>query len=73
MTERQAQRNTPLPPGTPVWRRALLTDPQTSGGLLVACKAERAESIRAMIEAAGYPRASIIGKVTEGEPAVEIV
>ena len=45
-----------LPPGLPTWRRALLTDPQTSGGLLVACKAERAESIRAMIEAAGYPR-----------------
>jgi selenide, water dikinase len=61
-----------LPPGLPAWRRALLTDPQTSGGLLVACKAERAKSIRAMIEAAGYPRASIIGTVTAGEPAVQI-
>jgi selenide,water dikinase len=62
-----------LPPGLPAWRRALLTDPQTSGGLLVACKADRAESIRAMIEAAGYPRASIIGSVSSGEPAVQIV
>jgi selenide,water dikinase len=62
-----------LPPGLPAWRRALLTDPQTSGGLLVACKAERAEPIRAMIEAAGYPRAGIIGTVTAGEPAVQIV
>ena len=62
-----------LPPGLAAWRRALLTDPQTSGGLLVACRAERAEPIRAMIEAAGYPRASIIGRVTAGEPAVEIV
>jgi selenide, water dikinase len=62
-----------LQPQLPAWRRALLTDPQTSGGLLVACKAERAESIRAMIEAAGYPRASIIGSVTSGEPAVQIV
>jgi selenide,water dikinase len=62
-----------LPPGLSAWRRALLTDPQTSGGLLVACKAERAQSIRAMIEAAGYPRASIIGTVTAGEPAVQIV
>jgi selenide, water dikinase len=62
-----------LPRGLPTWRRALLTDPQTSGGLLVACKAERAESIRAMIEAAGYPRASIIGTVTSGGPAVQIV
>jgi selenide, water dikinase len=62
-----------LPRGLPSWRRALLTDPQTSGGLLVACKAERAEPIRAMIEAAGYPRASIIGSVTAGEPKVRIV
>lgn len=62
-----------LPRGLPAWRRALLTDPQTSGGLLVACKAERAVSIRSMIEEAGYPRASIIGTVSDGEPAVEIV
>jgi selenide,water dikinase len=62
-----------LPPGLSAWRRALLTDPQTSGGLLIACKAERAESIRAMVEAAGYPRASIIGTITAGEPVVQIV
>jgi selenide, water dikinase len=61
-----------LSPGLPAWRRALLTDPQTSGGLLVTCKAERAEQIRAMIEAAGYPRASIIGSVAAGETAVQV-
>jgi selenide, water dikinase len=61
-----------LSPGLPAWRRALLTDPQTSGGLLVACTAERAEQIRAMIEAAGYPRASIIGGVAAGEAAVQV-
>jgi selenide,water dikinase len=55
------------------WQRALLTDPQTSGGLLVACAPEQAEAIHASITAAGYPRASIIGHVAEGEAAVEIV
>jgi selenide,water dikinase len=55
-----------LPADLPEWRRALLTDPQTSGGLLVACKPERAEAIRAMIEEAGYPRASIIGEALTG-------
>jgi selenide,water dikinase len=50
-----------------------LTDPQTSGGLLVACKAERAEAIRTMIEAAGYPRASIIGVAAAGTPGIEVV
>jgi selenide, water dikinase len=62
-----------LPADLPPWRRDLLTDPQTSGGLLVACKAERAEAIRAMIEAAGYPRASVIGAVTAGAPGIEVI
>ena len=62
-----------LPPDMPEWRRALLTDPQTSGGLLVACKAERAEAIRAAIEAAGYPCASVIGTVAAGAPGIEVV
>ncbi len=61
-----------LPPGMPAWRRALLTDPQTSGGLMVACKAARAEAIRTAIEAAGYPRAEIIGSVTAGDPIARI-
>jgi selenide,water dikinase len=62
-----------LPAGLPDWRRALLTDPQTSGGLLVACKAERAETILATIEAAGYPRARIVGTAMAGAPGVEVV
>lgn len=61
-----------LPSDLPMWRRALLTDPQTSGGLLVACAAERAETIRASIENAGYPAARIIGSIKEGEPVVRI-
>ncbi len=61
-----------LPPELPAWKRTLLTDPQTSGGLLVACAAERADSIKAAIELAGYPRASIIGSVAPGEPAIRI-
>jgi selenide, water dikinase len=62
-----------LPPRLPGWRRALLTDPQTSGGLLIACAAARAEPIRAAIEAAGHPRAQIIGSVTAGDPVVRII
>lgn len=62
-----------LPADLPQWRRDLLTDPQTSGGLLVACKADRAEAIRAQIEAAGYPHASIIGTLAAGTPGIEVV
>jgi selenide,water dikinase len=57
----------------PPWQKALLTDPQTSGGLLVACAADEAESIRGQIESAGYPMARIIGSVTSGRPQVRIV
>ena len=34
-----------LPKDCPDWRRHLLTDPQTSGGLLVSCAPERAADI----------------------------
>ena len=62
-----------LPPDLAAWRRTLLTDPQTSGGLLVACAAARAASLAAEIETAGYPLARIIGSVAVGEPAVRIL
>jgi selenide,water dikinase len=62
-----------LPQAAEDWQRGLLTDPQTSGGLLISCAPERAATLRDAIEAAGYPRASIIGSVAVGAPAVEIV
>ena len=61
-----------LPTDLPDWRRALLTDPQTSGGLLVACRPERAEALRATIEAAGYPSARVIGHASEGMPGIDV-
>jgi selenide, water dikinase len=62
-----------LPPDLADWRRTLLTDPQTSGGLLVACAAGRAASLCAEIEAAGYPHARIIGSVAAGAASVRIL
>ena len=62
-----------LPSNWPEWRRHLLTDPQTSGGLLVACKAERAAEIAARTVAEGYPFARVIGRVSEGDAKVVIV
>ena len=62
-----------LPADLPPWRRALLTDPQTSGGLLVACAPEKAEAVKATMLAAGYGQASIIGEVVTGTPRIEVV
>lgn len=61
-----------LPAGLPDWQRHLLTDPQTSGGLLVSCAADRAEAVLAQIKGAGYPAARIIGAVEAGPARVVI-
>ncbi len=54
------------------WQRHLLTDPQTSGGLLVSCEAEAADRLVSEIVAAGYPAARRIGAVVAGAPRVSI-
>jgi selenide,water dikinase len=61
-----------LPTDFPNWRRDLLTDPQTSGGLLVSCAAERADAILQTIADAGYPAARKIGQTRAGPPKVGI-
>jgi selenide, water dikinase len=62
-----------LPATFPDWKRHLLTDPQTSGGLLVACAPERAETIVHLIRDAGYPGARIIGCAEPSMPGVRVV
>jgi selenide, water dikinase len=61
-----------LPADCPDWRRNLLTDPQTSGGLLIACDAARADAILQWILQAGYPAARRIGWTAAGDPSVRI-
>jgi selenide, water dikinase len=58
-----------LPDGIEDWRRLLLTDPQTSGGLLLACDASAAPEILDRIRE-GDPRAAIVGRAAPGEPVV---
>jgi selenide, water dikinase len=62
-----------LPGDFPEWQRHLLTDPQTSGGLLVSCSAGRAADLLQKIVAAGYPAARIVGFVGQGKPEVCVV
>jgi selenide,water dikinase len=61
-----------LPRDFPLWRRNLLTDPQTSGGLLIACAPGRAAELAKMIAASGYPSAAIIGRIEVGEPTIVV-
>ena len=56
-----------LPETCPDWQRALLCDPQTSGGLLVAVAPEAAEDWLRRLHDAGYPLSAIVGRVEEGQ------
>ncbi|MDP1682239.1 MAG: selenide, water dikinase SelD [Burkholderiales bacterium] len=44
----------------------LLTDPQTSGGLLVACAPEAVDEVLAIFAAGGFAHAAVIGEVKTG-------
>jgi selenide,water dikinase len=59
-----------LPADWPLWRRKLLTDPQTSGGLLVACDEGTAPAVLEIFKAEGFEYAARIGVLEAGEPRV---
>src|SRR5262249_10584859 len=61
-----------LPPGFPDWRRQLLTDPQTSGGLLIACSPESARDMLQGIVDAGYRAACCMGHGEAGAPIIRV-
>jgi selenide,water dikinase len=54
------------------WQRAILTDPQTSGGLLVACAPDAVAEVMAVFERLGFPHAAIIGELLADEPGVSV-
>lgn len=55
------------------WQQALLTDPQTSGGLLVSCTPDAADTVLSRFHAAGFDDAAVIGHMAAGEPRVRVV
>jgi selenide, water dikinase len=61
-----------LPEGMPDALRHLLTDAQTSGGLLIACAPEGVERLAAHIREDGYAAAAIIGSVAAGPAHIEV-
>jgi len=48
------------------WQQNLLSDPQTSGGLLVSCSPEATEQVLEILRADGFNHAQKIGTFTEG-------
>lgn len=50
--------------------RALLTDPQTSGGLLVSCRPDTVTEVLSIFLQAGFDHATVIGDLVESTPRV---
>jgi selenide,water dikinase len=62
-----------LPPGLADSMRALLCDPQTSGGLLIAVSASCADATLTRLRAAGFGQAAVIGSMQRGDTVIEVV
>ena len=56
----------------PAWQRHLLTDPQTSGGLLVACLPDSVKEVLAEFHSKGFADARVIGELQEGPADLHI-
>jgi len=53
--------------------QAILTDPQTSGGLLVACAPESVNEVIECFQRDGFKYAAVIGEIEAGAPGVAVV
>jgi len=61
-----------LSPSISAAQHSLLTDPQTSGGLLVSCAPEAVEEVLALFRREGFESAAVIGEMTAGEARVTV-
>jgi selenide,water dikinase len=61
-----------LDPKLPPEVQALLSDPQTSGGLLVACEPAATAAVLNCFRSEGFASAAVIGHVDRGPPRVRV-
>ena len=61
-----------LPAGFAGEDTALLTDPQTSGGLLVACEPAALDAVLSVFRRHGFAAAARVGEVREGAARVVV-
>ncbi|MED5620308.1 selenide, water dikinase SelD [Ideonella sp. BN130291] len=61
-----------LQSGLPATAQHLLTDPQTSGGLLVSCAPDTADAVLRIFRDGGFEHAAVIGRVEAGAPQLRV-
>ena len=62
-----------LPADLSAAARDLLTDPQTSGGLLIAVAEREAPALLDLARADGFDRAAVVGRVVDGPARVRVL
>ncbi|HEX3700384.1 MAG TPA: selenide, water dikinase SelD [Phenylobacterium sp.] len=60
------------PADLPEWRRDLITDPQTSGGLLVAVDPAQAQAVLDLVRDRGFAQAAVVGRMAPGPPRIRL-
>ena len=59
-----------LPADAPEWWRGVLCDPQTSGGLLIACSRESAPQVLELLRSRNFDGAAVVGEFSAAPPRV---
>jgi len=62
-----------LAAGLPATAQALLSDPQTSGGLLVSCAPAAVDAVLAIFREEGFGSAAVIGRTEAGRAGLRVV
>ena len=61
-----------LPPAAPEWWRGVLCDPQTSGGLLIACSSDYVPQVLELLERRNFIHAEVLGTFVSALPRIRV-
>ena len=61
-----------LADGLPATARDLLSDPQTSGGLLVSCAPDAVDDVLRVFHDEGFAQAAVIGRIEAGPAGLRV-
>ncbi|GGI54666.1 selenide, water dikinase SelD [Oxalicibacterium solurbis] len=65
-------RDVALSPSVSPLQQALLTDPQTAGGLLVSCAPDAVDAVLAAFRDEGFADAAVIGEMRQGTAGIDV-
>jgi selenide,water dikinase len=61
-----------LPADAPDWWRGILCDPQTSGGLLIACSSDAVPQLLELLGSRNFDHATVVGEFRPTQPRIRV-